>query len=323
MRIAAMAAGAVGGYFGARLAAAGHDVFFIARGAHREAIAKSGLTIKSVLGDLHLPKPNVTDDPAKVGPVDIVLFAVKLWDTEKAAEQARPLVSENTRVITLQNGVDSVERIAPILGIEQTIGGVAHISTTITAPGVIKHVSQLAMTRFGRADKRPDDKLNAFVDAGKAAKLDIALSSDIERELWQKFIFLTAMAGSTASLRSPIGPIVADPELRGFFRTLMEEPFAVGKAKGVALDSSFLDERISFVVNKIEPGTKASMARDLERGNRLELDWLNGKVRALGRTLGIPTPANDAVYTVLKLHRTESLSLADKVHGGSTDPVET
>src|SRR6516164_6623412 len=154
MRIAAMAAGAVGGYFAARLAAAGHDVFFIARGAHREAIAKHGLRVESALGDLHLPKPNVTDDPAKVGPVDIVLFAVKLWDTEKAAEQARPLVGENTRVITLQNGVDSVERIAPVLGVEQTIGGVANISAAIVAPGVIKHMSRLAKIRFGHLDKR-------------------------------------------------------------------------------------------------------------------------------------------------------------------------
>jgi 2-dehydropantoate 2-reductase len=303
MRIAAMAAGAVGGYFGARLAAAGHDVFFIARGAHRDAIAKSGLTIESLLGDLHLPKPNVTDDPAKVGPVDIVLFAVKLWDTEKAAEQARPLVGENTRVITLQNGVDSVERIAPILGIEQTIGGLASISASIVAPGVIKHTSQPAKMRFGHPDKRADDKLNAFVDASKAAKLDIALAADIQRELWEKFIFLTALAGSTASLRSSIGPIIADPELRGFFRTLMEEAFAVGKAKGVALDTTFLDEQMRFVVNQIEPGRKASMAYDLERGKRLELDWLTGKVRALGRTRGIPTPASDAVYIVLKLYR--------------------
>jgi 2-dehydropantoate 2-reductase len=303
MRIAAMAAGAVGGYFGARLAAAGHDVFFIARGAHRDAIAKNGLTIESVLGDLHLPKPNVTADPVAVGPVDIVLFAVKLWDTETAAEQACPLVGENSRVITLQNGVDAVERIAPILGVEQTTGGVASISAEIAAPGVIKHTSQLAKMRFGHPDRRPDEMLNAFAGAGKAAKLDIALSPDIGRELWQKFIYLTALAGATASLRSPIGPIVADPELRDFFRTLMEEAFAVGKAKGIALDPAFLDDRMNFVVNEIEPDRKASMAYDLERGNRLELDWLAGKVRALGRTLGIPTPASDAVYIVLKLHR--------------------
>ena len=303
MRIAAMAAGAVGGYFGARMAAAGHDVFFIARGANLAAIKNNGLTIESVHGELHLRQVNVTDDPNSVGPVDIVLFAVKLWDTETAAEQTRPLVAPSTRVITLQNGVDSVERVAPILGAEQTIGGAAYIASVIAAPGVIKHTSSFATMRFGRADKRPDATLQALVDAGKAAKLDVDISADIERERWQKFIFLTAIAGSTAALRSPIGAIRADPELRGFFRQLMEEAFAVGKAKGVALDPAYLDSRMDFLMNKVEPGMKASMAHDLERGNRLELDWLAGKVRALGRQFKIPTPASDTVYTVLKLHR--------------------
>lgn len=303
MRIAVMAAGAVGGYFGARMAAAGHDVFFIARGAHREAIEKNGLKIESVHGDLTLPKVNVTDDPAKVGPVDVVLFAVKLWDTEKAAEQARPLVGANTRVITLQNGIDSVERIAPILGADNTIGGAAYIATTIAAPGVISHTSSFARIRFGRADKKPDATLQAFVDAGKAAKLDIDLSADIERERWEKFAFLTAMAGSTAALRAPVGVIRADPETLAFFRALMEEAFAIAKAKGVSLDPNYLDDRMKFVTTQVEPGMKASMAHDLERGNRLELDWLAGKVRELGRALGIPTPASDTVYIVLKLHR--------------------
>ena len=303
MRIAAMAAGAVGGYFGVRMAAAGHDVFFIARGANLEAIRNNGLRIESVHGDLHLPKPNVTDDPKTVGPVDIVLFAVKLWDTEKAAELTRPMVGPDTRVITLQNGVDSVERVAPILGAEQTIGGVTYIATTIAAPGVIKHTSAFAKIRFARADKRPDAKLQAFVDAGKAAKLDIDISADIERERWEKFIFLTAMAGATAALRSPIGPIAADPELRGFFRQLMEEAAAVGRAKGVSLDDAYVEGRMTFITGAVEPGMKASMAHDLERGNRLELDWLAGKVRELGRSLKVPTPASDAVYTVLKLHR--------------------
>lgn len=302
MRIAAMAAGAVGGYFGARMAAAGHDVFFIARGANLAAIKNNGLQIESVHGDLHLRNVNVTNNPDSVGPVDIVLFAVKLWDTEAAAERTKPLVGRNTRVITLQNGVDSVERVAPILGSEQTIGGVAYIASVIAAPGVIKQTSSFAQMRFGRADKRPDAVLQAFVDAGKAAKIDIDMSADIERERWQKFIFLTAMAGSTAALRSAIGPIREDPELRAFFRQLMEEAFAVGKAKGVSLDPAFLDSRMDFLMNKVEPGMKASMAHDLERGNRLELDWLAGKVRALGRELRVPTPASDTVYTVLKLY---------------------
>ncbi|MGB6311518.1 MAG: 2-dehydropantoate 2-reductase [Pseudolabrys sp.] len=303
MRIAAMAAGAVGGYFGARLAAAGHDVFFIARGAHRDAIVKNGLKIESVHGDMHLAKPNVTDDPAEAGPVDIVLFAVKLWDTESAAEAARPLLGPDSRLITFQNGIDSVDRLSAVLGADRVVGGAAYIATVMASPGVIRHTSQFAILRIGRADKKPDAKLSAFVDAGKAAKLDINLSADIQRELWQKFIFLTAMAGSTASLRSTIGPIIADPELREFFHALMEEAFAVGKAKGVALDHAYIDERMNFLVNKIEPGMRASMAHDLERGNRLELDWLAGKVRALGREFGIPTPASDTVYTVLKLHR--------------------
>ena len=304
MRIAAMAAGAVGGYFGARMAAAGHDVFFIARGANLAAIKNNGLKIESVHGDLHLPQPNVTDDPKSVGPVDIVLFAVKLWDTEKAAELTRPLVGPNTRVITLQNGIDSVERVAPILGADKTIGGVTYIATVIGSPGVIKHTSPFAKIRFGRADKKADGALDAFVAAGKAAKLDIDLSADIQRERWEKFIFLTAMAGSTATLRSSIGPIAADPDTRAFFGDLMNEAYAVGRAKGVALDHAFVDERLAFIgSDKIDPGMKASMAHDLERGNRLELDWLAGTVRSLGRELGIPTPASDTVYTVLKLHR--------------------
>ena len=303
MRIAAMAAGAVGGYFGARMAAAGHDIFFIARGGNLAAIRKNGLTIESVHGDLHLPKPNVTDDPASIGPVDIVLFAVKLWDTEKAAELTRPLIGPNTRVITLQNGVDSVERVAPILGADTTVGGVTYIATVIGSPGVIRHTSAFAKIRFGRADKKPDATLAAFVAAGQAAKLGIDLSADIERERWEKFIFLSAMAGATATFRSSIGPIAADPETRAFFLDLMNEAFAVGRAKGVALDKAYIDERLAFIATKVEPGMKASMAHDLERGNRLELDWLNGKVASLGRELGVPTPVSDAVCAQLKDQR--------------------
>jgi 2-dehydropantoate 2-reductase len=303
MKIAVMAAGAVGGYCGARLAATGHDVHFIARGENLKAMKANGLKLESVHGDLHLKKVNVTPDPAQIGPADVVLFAVKLWDTEKAAEQARPLIGPNTRLITFQNGVDSVERIGPIIGAEHTVGGVAAIASVIASPGVIRHTSSFATFRFGHKDGHGDPVLHNLVEAGMAAKLDIGISADIESDRWQKFIFLTAMSGATSALRSPIGPIVADPELRAFFRQLMDEATAVGRAKGVKLDQAVIDARMEFVIGRVEPGMKASMAHDLDRGNRIELDWLSGKVRQFGRELGIPTPASDTVWTVLKLHR--------------------
>ncbi len=308
MKIAAMAAGAVGGYFGARMAAAGHDVFFIARGAHLEAMRKDGLKIESVHGNQHLPKPNVTDDPAKVGPVDVVLFAVKLWDTEKGAEAARPLLGPNTRLITLQNGVDSVERIAPILGADRTIGGVTYVVTVIDRPGVIKQTSQFQSIICGTADGKPDAKLQAFVDAAKAAGIPITLSHNIERDRWHKFIFLSGTSGATAVTRNTMGPILADADTRAMFHNIMRETLAVGKAKGVALEDTFADERIGFADKNIPATMKASMANDLDRGNRLELDWLAGQVVRLGKQYGVLTPVNDTIYAALKLHRLGSRS---------------
>jgi 2-dehydropantoate 2-reductase len=186
MRIAIMAAGAVGAYYGARLAAAGNDVSFIARGVHFAAIRQHGLKIESVHGDLHLYNPNVTDEPKTIGTVDIVMFAVKLWDTEQAAKAALPLIGPNTRLITFQNGIDNVERLAPIIGAEKTVGGIAYIASNMAAPGVIKHTSQFHHVRVGHADKHSDPQLDAFVEVGKGAKLDFAISENIERELWEE-----------------------------------------------------------------------------------------------------------------------------------------
>jgi 2-dehydropantoate 2-reductase len=302
MRIAVMAAGALGGYFGARMDAAGHDVFFIARSANLQAIKANGLTVESVHGDLYLPKPNVTDDPASVGPVDTVLFTVKLWDTEQAAKQALPLVGPDTRVITLQNGVDSAERIAPILGADNVVAGSAHIATVISAPGVVTHTSKFARMVCGRTDGRPDERLTAFADAAQAAGIDIALSDTIERDRWKKFVFLVGLSGATGATRKPLGPILQDPDTRAFFHSLMREVVAVAEAKGISLPADFAEDRMKFA-DSSPPTFKASLLHDLERGNRLELDWLAGKVVELGRLLGVPTPANEAVYAVLKLHR--------------------
>ena len=302
MRMAVMAAGAVGGYFGARMAAAGHDVAFIARGAHRDAIRRDGLKIESALGDLHLKDVNVADDPKQVGPVDVALFAVKLWDTESAAAQARPLVGARTRVITLQNGVDSVERLAPILGDEATIGGATYVVTNIARPGVIRHTGTVARIRCGRLDGRSDDVLAACVNEMKSAGIDITLADHMLVDIWKKFVMLSGTSGITASTRQPLGVIRDDEDMRAFFFKLMDETMAVGRAAGVALPADYAAE-LERAVTGFPPNMKASMANDLDAGNRLELDWLAGKVVALGRKLGVAAPAQEAVYAILKPYR--------------------
>ena len=302
MRIGVMAAGAVGGYFGGRLAAAGHDVTFFARGANLAALRSRGLKVESVKGDLQLAKVNATDDPATVAPVDIVLFAVKLWDTEKAGALIRPIVTAGTRVITLQNGVDSVETLQPLLAADTVVGGSAYIATVIASPGVIAHTSDFAQMRCGRIDGKPDAKLSAFADAAKAAGVDISLTDTIDVDRWKKFVFLVGLSSMTGATREPLGKILADPDTKTMFHAVMQEVVAVGRAKGVALPADFADDRLTYAATT-PPGFKASLLHDLERGNRLELDWLAGRVVALGRELGVPTPMNFAAYSALKLHR--------------------
>jgi 2-dehydropantoate 2-reductase len=302
MRVAIMAAGAVGGYFGARIAAAGHDVTFIARGAHLDAIRRHGLKIESTRGDLHLKDVDVTDDPRQVGPVDVVLFAVKLWDTETAGEQTRPLVGADTRVITLQNGVDSVERLAPILGDRATIGGATYVVAKVASPGVIRHTGTTAEVHCGRLDRRPDAVLVDYVEQIKNANVDITLTDHMLLDIWKKFVLLSGTSGMTASTRQPLGVIRDDEDMRAFFYKLMHETMAVGRAAGVEFPHDFPAE-LDRSVAAFPPTMKASMANDLDIGNRLELDWLAGKVVALGRKLGIPTPGHEAVYAILKPYR--------------------
>ncbi len=308
MRIAVMAAGAVGGYFGGRLAAAGHDVVFFARGAHLAALRQNGLTLKSTAGDLHLPKVNATDDAKSVAPVDVVIFAVKLWDTEAAGELVKPMVGPQTRVLTMQNGVDSLDRLRPILG-DTVVGCTAQLASTISAPGVISHTSPFAILRCGREGNKPDPQLAAIVDAGKTAKLDITLIPDIEVELWKKFVFLVGLANMTAATRLPIGGWRTDPDTRAMCLNVMKEVVAVAQAKGVGLRESFAEDRMAFI-DKNPPGFRASMAVDLERGNRLELDWLAGGVVSLARKLGVAAPMNEAVYALLKPYRTGKPTIA-------------
>src|SRR5262249_50684931 len=272
---------------------AGHDVAFMARGAHGDAIRRDGLKIQSALGDLHLKNANVTDDSKQVGPVDVVLFAVKLWDTETAGEQTRPLVGPNTRGITLQNGVDSAERLAPILGDEATIAGTTYVVTNIARPSVIRHTGTVAKIHCGRLDRRPDAVLAGYVQQMKAAGIDITMSDHMLLEIWKKFVVLSGTSGVTASTRQPLGVIRDDEHMRAFFFRLMHETMAVGRAAGVEFPSDFLVE-LDRLVAAFPPIMRASMANDLEAGNRLELDWLAGKVAVLGRQDGHPTPPHGA-----------------------------
>jgi 2-dehydropantoate 2-reductase len=299
MRIAVVGAGGVGGGFGAALAKAGADVTFIARGAHLAAMKSQGLKVQGGRGETHLVPTKATDDPAEIGNVDIVLFCVKLWDVESAGQRIRPLIGPNTAVIPLQNGIDAAERLIPILGKNAVMGGVAQISASIVGPGQILQVGTFMRMIFGELDgsisKRGEDFLALCLKAG----FDATLSERILTELWMKFILLASNASMMSATRQPIGKLRDDPDLRPIFIAAYREVMDVGRAKGVALPDDAV-ERILDLTSHMPPAMKASMALDLDRGNRLELPWLGGKVAELGRQLGIPTPTHSMMYALLK-----------------------
>jgi 2-dehydropantoate 2-reductase len=299
MRIAVIGAGGVGGGFGAALAKAGGDVTFVARGAHLAAMKKDGLKVQGGRGETHIVPTKATDNPAEIGPVDIVLFCVKLWDVESAGERIKPLIGKGTAVIPLQNGIDSHERLLPIIGGEALMCGVAQISASITAPGVITQVGTFMRMIFGELDgersKRAEDLLALCQKAG----FDATLSESILTDLWMKFILLATNASMTAATRQPIGKLRDDPDLRATFVAAFRETYEVGRDKGIALPTDAVERILDFVGHS-PPAMKASMALDLDRGNRLELPWLSGKVVALGRELGVPTPTHSTLYAVLK-----------------------
>jgi 2-dehydropantoate 2-reductase len=204
-------------------------------------------------------------------------------------------------MIALQNGIGSAQRIAPVIGLGHAVGGAAYIAAVLAAPGLVRHSSEFARLLFGEADGRESPRLAAFRDACGAAGIDVTLSADIERDQWEKFVFLVGLSGITGLTREPIGPSLIDPDRRALFHDLMKEVVAVGRAEGVALDPGFADDRLAFA-ETVPKTMRASLLHDLEAGNRLELDWLAGEVVRRGRALGIPTPANAAVYVGLKPH---------------------
>ena len=298
MRIAIVGAGAVGGYFGGRLAAAGSDVTFIARGPHLDAMRARGLRLESPKGDLHVHRVNATDDPGTVGPVDTVLFAVKLYDVESALALLPPLVGSDTIVVPIQNGVDAAAMVTRAVGRPHVGGGVAYVAAVVSEPGVVRHTAMDQLI-FGELDGVRSPRLERLLSACEAAGFQATLSDHIEVDLWSKFVRLAVFSGMTAVTRLPIGPLRDDPDLWAMFRAAILEGMAVARAKGIALPASVFDETGAMAQSLPGPA-KSSMLEDLERGRRLELPWLSGALVRIGREVDVDTPIHRFITTVLK-----------------------
>jgi 2-dehydropantoate 2-reductase len=301
MRIAIMGSGGLGGYFGARLVqGGGADVHFVARGKHLEAMRRDGLRIEG-------PQPfqarsiRATDDPAEIGVADVVMLCVKLWDTEQAIEQIRPMVGPRTAVISFQNGVLKDQSLRDAFDAAQLMGGVGYVAATIEAPGVIRQTGPMQRLLFGEFDGSRSARGEALLAACLAGGINAELSTDIVRDIWEKYVFLVALSGTTTTMRKPIGPIRANPQTRAFFLDVMQEVVAVGRAHGVSLPEDYAQARLQFA-DALPADMSASMHHDLQRGNRLEVRWLSGGVVELGHAKGVPTPLNRAIADILALH---------------------
>ncbi len=300
MRIAVMGSGGLGGYFGARLAQGGADVHFIARGAHLAAMREHGLRIEGP-DPFHLATVNATDDPATIGTVDLVMVCVKLWDTEAALAQIAPLVGPTTCLVSFQNGVLKDPLLRSAFDASRLMGGVGYIAATIGAPGVIRQTGPMQRLVFGEFDGSLSERGQAFLAACEAGGINAELSSDIQREIWQKYVFLVGLSGTTTTIRKPIGPIREHPQTRALLLDLMREVVDVGRAHGIGLAPDYADVRLQLADNVAYDMT-SSMHHDLERGNPLEVRWLAGGVVELGELKGVPTPLNRAIAAILVLH---------------------
>ena len=297
VKIAVVGAGGVGGYFGARLAAAGEDVTFIARGAHLEAMRRDGLRVESANGNLHV-QVRATDDPSSVGPVDWVWIAVKLWDTAAAAQSARPMIGPGTTVVSFQNGVEKEDVLRATLPDAHVMGGVSYIGAVIGRPGVIVHTGTMARLEFGEFDGTRPAKAEALLAACHAAGVDAGIPDDIRIAIWRKFIFLVALSAVTTATRLPLGPVRAHPRTKELAIGIAREAMAVGRARGVPVSDKLFEARLAHF-ESLPAEMTSSMHQDLKRGNRLELPWLSGAVVRLGEESGVPTPLNRAIWGVL------------------------
>jgi 2-dehydropantoate 2-reductase len=295
-----MGSGGVGGYFGALLALGGADVTFVARGAHLAAMREHGLAIAGGPQDILVPHVNAVEDPAAIGVVDLVMFAVKLWDTEAAIAAIRPIVGPDTTVISFQNGVLKDGYLTRAFGAERIMGGVCYVATAIARPGVIGRTGPLERMVFGEFDGEPSPRATRFLDACLKGGIKAELSRNIRRDIWEKFVFLVGLSGTTATMRTTIGPIRTNPQTRAFLLDVMREVVDVGRAHGIDLPPDYAERRLKLA-DDVSPDMTSSLHHDLERGNRLEVRWLSGGVVELGGAVGVPTPLNRAIADILAL----------------------
>jgi 2-dehydropantoate 2-reductase len=299
MKIAIMGTGGVGGYYGGLLAQSGQDVTFIARGAHLRAIREQGLKVKSVHGDFTVSPAEATDTPAGVGPVDMVLFATKTYQTDEAARSIMPMISRNTVVVSLQNGIDAADRIGKVVGMEHMLGGVTWLSAAIEAPGVIGQYSQFRRIALGEFSGEKTPRLKAAYDALQATGATVEISDVILKVLWTKFVFIAPVMAMGSLTRVTFGEYRNVPEARAVLTDAIREVAAVAKAKGVTLDKDVVDTTLAFI-DSSAPGIKPSMQRDVESGKPSELESMIGAVVRLGAEHNVPTPSMKFAYAMLK-----------------------
>jgi 2-dehydropantoate 2-reductase len=298
MKVAVMGAGAVGGYLGACLAKGGADVTLIARGAHLEAMLKHGLTLVTPDGERSNVAVHATDDPASIGPVDVVLFLVKSYDTEAAAGRLPPLIGEGTGVISLQNGIDNEAKIAAVVGDEHVLGGSAYILAAIESPGVVRSGRARIVVGELKAGP-PSPRVELFVEVARTGGIDAHAGTDVTTTKWEKYVLLVAFSAVTAATQLTIGDVRASEAASAMMRAVMMEAWTVGRALGLPLADDLVDRQYNLVMAQ-KDDEAASLRHDLLTGHRMELEALQGTLRRLGRETGLATPWTDAAYAILQ-----------------------
>ncbi|MCC6190437.1 MAG: 2-dehydropantoate 2-reductase [Anaerolineales bacterium] len=300
MKLAVFGTGGAGGYFGGRLAQAGLDVAFIARGTHLDALRANGLRVDSLLGDFAVSPVTATDNPAEIGPVDFVLLGVKTWQVAVAAQALRPLLGPETAVVPLQNGVEAAGQVAVAIGREHVLGGLARILSFIAGPGHIRHAGTNPYLAFNELDNRPSPRVERLRQAAaSAAGMTVEVPADIHAALWAKYLFVTPVGAVGAITRAPAGVFRQLPETRAVLEQAMREILAVAQARGIALTEAAVAEALT-IVDGLPPHGTASMQRDILDGKPSELEAQSGAVVRLGAAAGVPVPVNTLIYQCLR-----------------------